>query len=271
MSAVERAPAALVPVGAADAGRARYPSLAGKSVFVSGGGSGIGAAMVEAFAWQGARVSFVDIDQAAGEAIAAALNDKVQHPARFMPCDLRDLDQLTRHIRAIEADEGGIDILINNAANDDRHEAKDVTPDYWDDRMAVNLRHLFFAAQAATPGMIRAGGGVILNLGSISWHLGLPDLVLYQTAKAGIEGMTRALARDLGRHGIRANTIVPGNVQTPRQERWYTPEGEAAIVAAQCLDGRIQPSDIAALALFLASDDARMCTGHNYFVDAGWR
>ena len=137
--------------------------------------------------------------------------------------------------------------------------------------MATNLRHLFFAAQAVIPGMRAAGGGTIVNLGSISWHLGLKDLVLYQTAKAAIEGMTRSLARELGREGIRVTAIVPGNVQTPRQLRWYTPEGEAEIVAGQCLDGRIQPADVAALALFLSSDDARMCTGHEYFIDAGWR
>ena len=137
--------------------------------------------------------------------------------------------------------------------------------------MAVNLRHLFFASQAAVPAMKRAGGGVILNFGSISWHLALPELTLYQTAKAAIEGLTRSLARDLGRDNIRVNTIIPGNVKTPRQEKWYTPEGEAEIVAAQCLDGRILPVDVAALAMFLASDDARFCTGHDYFIDAGWR
>lgn len=137
--------------------------------------------------------------------------------------------------------------------------------------MAVNLRHLFFTAQAVLPAFRRAGGGVILNFGSISWHLGMADLILYQTAKAAIEGMTRAMARDLGRENVRVNTIVPGNVKTPRQMQWYTPEGEAEIVAAQCLDGRILPADVAALVLFLASDDARMCTGHDYFVDAGWR
>jgi NAD(P)-dependent dehydrogenase (short-subunit alcohol dehydrogenase family) len=246
--------------------RATYPSLAGKRVLVTGGGSGIGAGIVEAFVAQGSRVAFIEIDQAAGEATAGRLA-----PATFHRCDLRDIDALTATIATISTELGGIDVLINNAANDDRHTVAEVTPAYWDDRMATNLRHLFFAAQAVVPGMRAAGGGAIVNLGSISWHLGLPDLVLYQTAKAAIEGLTRSLARDLGRDGIRVTTIVPGNVQTPRQEKWYTPEGEAEIVAAQCLDGRIQPSDIAAMALFLASDDARMITGHDYFVDAGWR
>ncbi len=238
---------------------ATYPSLAGRRVVVTGGASGIGEGFVAAFAGQGARVDFLDI--ADGRTVAARTG------ATFHHCDLTDTAALGATFAAI----GPVDVLINNAANDDRHGIADVTPAYWEDRIAVNLRHIFFAAQAVVPGMTAAGRGVILNLGSISWHLGLADLVLYQTAKAAIEGMTRALARDLGRHGIRVNTIVPGNVQTPRQEKWYTPEGEAEIVAAQCLPGRIQPADVAALALFLASDDARMITGHDYFVDAGWR
>jgi len=146
-----------------------------------------------------------------------------------------------------------------------------VTPAYFDDRIAVNLRHMIFCAQAVVDGMKAAGGGAIINFGSISWHLGLPDLVLYETAKAGIEGMTRALARELGEFGIRVTCINPGNVKTPRQEKWYTPEGEAEIVRQQCLKGRIEPRDVAALVMFLASDDARFCTGHEYWIDAGWR
>jgi len=243
-----------------------YPSLAGKRVIITGGASGIGAGLVEAFAAQDAQVSFFDIDVAAGEALSARLDT-----ATFHACDLADIDALQHSMASVMGAMGGLDILLNNAANDDRHKLEDVTPAYWEDRMAVNLRHLFFAAQAAIPEMRAAGGGAILNLSSISWHLGLHDLVLYQTAKAGIEGMTRGLARELGRDNIRVNAIIPGNIQTPRQQQWYTPQGEAEIVAAQCLDGRIQPSDVAALALFLASDDARMCTGHGYFIDAGWR
>ncbi|WP_354292368.1 SDR family oxidoreductase [Sphingomonas sp. PvP055] len=246
--------------------RAQYPSLTGKRILITGGATGIGAGLVEAFAAQKAKIAFVDIDATAGAAVAERFA-----PGGFHRCDLRDITALQATIATVADQLGGIDILINNAANDDRHSIAEVTPDYWDDRMATNLRHLFFAAQAVVPHMRQAGGGAIVNFGSISWHLGLPDLVLYQTAKAAIEGMTRSLARDLGRDNIRVTTIVPGNVQTPRQERWYTPEGEAEIVSAQCLDGRIQPADVAALALFLASDDARMCTGHDYFVDAGWR
>lgn len=246
--------------------RAIYPSLSGKRVLVTGGASGIGASLVAQFAAQGAKVAFLDLDGEAGQRLADVVGG-----TRFLPCDLRDIDRLQVCLATLTEEMGGIDILLNNAASDDRHSVMDVTPEYWDERMATNLRHLFFAAQAVVPAMRAAGGGAIVNFGSISWHLGLPDLVIYQTAKAAIEGLTRSLARDLGRDNIRVTTIVPGNVQTPRQEKWYTPEGEAEIVAAQCLSERIQPVDVAALALFLASDDARMCTGHEYFVDAGWR
>ncbi|GFE74921.1 SDR family NAD(P)-dependent oxidoreductase [Novosphingobium sp. TCA1] len=245
---------------------ANYPSLKGKRVLITGGGTGIGAGLVEAFAAQGAQVAFVDINAAAGEALSAALPG-----THFRACDLRDLDATAATMAELSGLLGGVDVLLNNAANDDRHTIDDVTPAYWDDRMATNLRHQFFVAQAVIPGMKAQGHGVILNFGSISWHLGLPDLVLYQTAKAAIEGMTRAMARDLGADNIRVNTIVPGNVDTPRQKQWYTPEGEAEILAAQCLKARIQPADVAALCLFLASDDGAMCTGHDYFVDAGWR
>ncbi|MHC2105067.1 SDR family NAD(P)-dependent oxidoreductase [Methylobacterium sp.] len=251
--------------------RAIYPSLRGKRVLVTGGASGIGEGLVEAFVAQGARVAFCDIADEPAHALVARLAPGAEHPPVYRRCDLTDVEAVRSLVAEAETAFGGLDVLVNNAGNDDRHKLADVTPAYWDDRMAVNLRHMFFAAQAAVPAMRRAGGGVILNFGSISWHLGLNDMPLYQTAKAAIEGMTRALARDLGRDGIRVSAIVPGNVQTPRQERWYTPDGEAEIVASQCLDGRIQPSDVAALVLFLASDDARMCTGHNYFIDAGWR
>lgn len=250
--------------------RALYPSLRGKRVIITGGGSGIGAGLVEAFVRQGAKVGFVDIAEAHAEALVARLGD-AEHAPVFRRLDLTDLDALARVFAELQEALGGVDVLVNNAANDDRHTIADVTPAYWDERMNVNLRHQFFAAQAVIPAMKAAGGGSIVNFGSISWHLGLEDLVLYQTAKAAIEGLTRSLARDLGRDNIRVNAVVPGNVKTPRQEKWYTPEGEAEIVSAQCLDGRIEPADIAALVLFLAADDARMCTGHNYWMDAGWR
>ncbi len=243
-----------------------YPSLRDKHVVVTGGASGIGEGLVTAFARQGARVTFVDILEKEGEALARALADAPAPPA-FQRCDLKDLDAVAAFFAAI----GPVDVLVNNAASDDRHKLEDVTPAYWEDRMAVNLRHTLFCSKAVAGGMQTRGHGVIVNFGSISWHLGLSDLVLYETAKAGIEGMTRALARELGPDGVRVVAVVPGNVQTPRQQRWYTPEAEAEIVAAQAVKGRIQPSDVASLVLFLASDDARLCTGHSYWIDAGWR
>jgi NAD(P)-dependent dehydrogenase (short-subunit alcohol dehydrogenase family) len=261
-----------VPTKTAAAGwRARYPSLANRKVFISGGGSGIGAGIVEAFVAQGSQVAFVDIAEEPSRALVDKLSEDSAHAPCFEHCDITDIDAYVAAIRRTEQAFGGIDVLINNAANDDRHTVAEVTPAYWDERMAVNLRHQFFAAQAVAPGMKARGHGAIINLGSISWHLGLPELALYQTAKAAIEGLTRGLARDFGRDGIRVNTIVPGNVKTPRQDKWYTPEGEAELVASQCLNGRILPADIAAMALFLASDDAHMCTAHAYFVAAGWR
>jgi len=244
---------------------ATYPSLAGKRVVITGGGSGIGAGLVEAFARQGAETIFVDILEDESRALVARLAG-MPVPTVFHRIDLTDLAAMEAFFRAL----GGIDVLVNNAGNDDRHTLQDITPDYWDERMAVNLRHMLFAAKAVAPGMKARGGGAIINLGSISWHLGLPGLLLYETAKAGIEGLTRALARELGPDNIRVTTVVPGNVKTPRQMKWYTPEGEAEIVALQCLKARILPQHVASLILFLASDDARMCTGHEYWIDAGW-
>jgi NAD(P)-dependent dehydrogenase (short-subunit alcohol dehydrogenase family) len=254
-----------VDVAAAPKG-AVYPSLAGKRVVVTGGGSGIGAGLVEAFARQGADVHFLDVLEAESRALAERLGD-VRAAPKFHVCDLKDAGAIAAVFKRI----GPVDVLVNNAGNDDRHSLDEVTPAYFDDRIAVNLRHMIFCAQAVVDGMKANGGGAIINFGSISWHLGLPDLVLYETAKAGIEGMTRALARELGEFGIRVTCINPGNVKTPRQEKWYTPEGEAEIVRQQCLKGRIEPADVAALVMFLASDDARFCTGHEYWIDAGWR
>jgi NAD(P)-dependent dehydrogenase (short-subunit alcohol dehydrogenase family) len=244
--------------------RAVYPSLKGKKVLITGGGSGIGAGIVEAFAAQGSNVTFFDINEADSPDLGQRTG------AHFVTVDLTDIGAVRQAIEALTQD-GPIDVLVNNAANDDRHSVDDVTEDYWNDRLNVNLKHQFFCAQAVVPGMRSIGGGAIINLGSISWHLALPSLALYETCKAAIEGLTRALARDLGPDNIRVTCIVPGNVRTPRQLKWYTPEGEAEIVNAQCLPGRLVPEDIAAFALFLASDDARLVTGHEYFVDAGWR
>lgn len=247
--------------------RAIYPSLKGKRVLITGGASGIGAGIVEAFVAQGARVSFFDIADGDGNALATRLGVA----SRFERVDITDIAALQNTIARLIQEDGAFDVLVNNAANDDRHGIAEVTPAYWDERFNVNLRHQFFCTQSVAGGMRERGGGAIINLGSISWHLGLPDLALYQTAKAAIEGLTRSLARELGPDGIRVTCVIPGNVQTPRQQQWYTPEGEAEIVAAQALKGRLLPKDIAAMILFLASDDARFVTSHNYWVDAGWR
>ncbi|MES2988813.1 MAG: SDR family oxidoreductase [Pseudomonadota bacterium] len=249
--------------------RAIYPSLKGKRVLITGGGSGIGAGMVEGFVRQGADVTFFDIAQADSEALVTSLSGA--HTPAFRRIDLTDIKAVQATIAGLIAENGSFDILINNAANDDRHTIEEVTEEYWDNRLNTNLKHLFFVAQAVIPGMRAKGAGVIVNLGSISWHLALEELTLYQTSKAAIEGLTRSFARELGPDGIRSVCIVPGNVKTPRQMKWYTPEGEAEIVTAQCLKGRLVPDDIAAMAMFLASDDARLVTGHEFFVDAGWR
>ncbi|HEY0300646.1 MAG TPA: SDR family oxidoreductase [Rhizomicrobium sp.] len=242
-----------------------YPSLQGKRVVVTGGGSGIGASIVAAFVKQGAEVHFLDILDK--ESTALEQDFTGTHMPKFHHCDLKDLKAVAAFFKEV----GPIDVLVNNAGNDDRHKLGDITPAYWDDRIAVNLRHMLFCAKEAVPGMKSRGGGAIINFGSISWHLGLPDLVIYETAKAGIEGMTRALARELGGDNIRVTAVVPGNVKTPRQMKWYTPEGEQEIVDQQSLKARVEPEHVASLVLFLASDDGRMCTGHEYWIDAGWR
>lgn len=245
-----------------------FPSLANKTIVVTGGGSGIGAEIVRGFARQKARVWFLDIAEAESRAVAEELGGS----ARYLKCDLTDLAALEDAFATIQDQAGSVSVLVNNAANDDRHSLEAVTPAYWDERIAVNLRHYFFAAQAVARGMKRAGGGAIINLGSVSWHLALPNLVLYETAKAGIEGMTRALARDLGEFAIRVNCVIPGAVRTARQMAlWHTPEEEAKILAQQCIKSRVEPADISAMVQFLASDDARLCTGHSYWVDAGYR
>jgi NAD(P)-dependent dehydrogenase (short-subunit alcohol dehydrogenase family) len=245
---------------------ATYPSLRNQRVVVTGGGSGIGAAIVEGFARQGAEVIFIDVAVEESVRLVARLDNAAIKPV-FQRCDLTDISAVKSFFASI----GPIDVLVNNAANDDRHALGDITPEFWEERIAVNLRHLLFCTQAVVPGMKNRGGGAIINFGSVSWHLGLTDLVIYETAKAGIEGMTRGLARELGPHNIRVTCVVPGNVRTPRQLKWYTPEGEAQIVAQQCLKDRLLPEHVASLVMFLASADARMCTGHAYWIDAGWR
>jgi len=244
-----------------------YPSLAGKTVVVTGGGSGIGEIIVEGFVRQKSIVYILDVSESESKALAARLAG-----VTYINCDVTDLKALRAALADIEAKSGPVAVLVNNAANDDRHRIEEVTPEYWENRIAVNLRHLFFASQAVTAGMKKAGGGSIINLGSVSWHSAIDKLAIYETAKAGIEGMTRALARDLGESNIRVNCVVPGAIRTPRQMKlWHTPEEEAKILAQQCLKKRVDPIHVAAMVLFLASADAAMCTAHNYWVDGGYR
>lgn len=249
-----------------------YPSLANKVILISGGASGIGAAFVEAFHGQGARVAFIDVDEVAGRSLALSLGDD---NVFFLPCDVRDIEALQRCINAVEEKLGAIDVLINNAARDDRHPMQDVDVKYWDERMQTNLRHAFFATQSVVPGMVRRGAGVIINMGSISWIRGRSGMVCYTTAKAAINGMTRTLARELGASGIRVNSLVPGAIRTARQDAMWANDSSGldaanqSFIEQQMLKFRLDVSDCARMALFLASDDSRGCTGQNFIVDAG--
>jgi NAD(P)-dependent dehydrogenase (short-subunit alcohol dehydrogenase family) len=245
---------------------ATYPSLAGTSVFITGGASGIGEVMVRAFAEQGSRVGFVDIDAAGGRSLAAELGGGVH----FEPCDLRDIGALKTAFEALKSAVGPAGVLCNNAARDDRHGWAEVTPDYYDERIATNLRHMFFAIQAVAPDMIQAGKGSIINFGSNSWWEASGGMPVYTTAKAAVHGMTRSFARDLGPHRIRVNTVVPGWVMTERQKQlWVTPDKMERQMHRQCLPDPIEPVYLARMALFLASDDSAMCTANNYMVEAG--
>jgi D-xylose 1-dehydrogenase len=243
---------------------ASYPSLKDRSVFVSGGGSGIGTAIVEHFAAQGSKVGFVDIDEPASKAVAEKTG------ALFLKCDIRDVKAYQAALGEVAAKHGPITALVNNAARDDRHELEDVTVEFWDERIAVNLRHAYFAIQAVTPGMIKAGGGAIVNFSSVSYHTMTANLSVYQAAKAAVIGMTRGLARDLGVHKIRLNAITPGWIMTQRQiDLWLTPEAEAELMKAQVLKEKVYPADIARMALFLAADDSRLISAQNFVVDGG--
>lgn len=242
-----------------------YPSLKDKSVYVTGGASGIGAEIVRAFAAQGARVGFVDLDEKGGKALAAEYEN-----VEFVRYDLRDIDKLKAAFADLRGQVGPASVLVNNAARDDRHDWRDVTPEYWDDRMDTNLRHQFFAIQAAAPDMIAAGGGAIINMGSNSWWEAGGGFPAYATAKAAVHGLTRTMARDLGQHRIRVNAVVPGWIMTERQkELWATPEALEAHRQNQCLPDLIEPVYVARMVLFLASDDAKMCTAGSYMVEAG--
>lgn len=249
---------------------ASYPSLKGRTVFVSGGGSGIGASIVEHFAEQEAKVSFVDVDEAASTTLVKKIAAAGHASPLFLKADVRDVKAYQAAIAEAAAKLGTITVLINNAARDDRHDLADVTPDFWDERIAVNLRHQFFAIQAVAPGMKVAGGGSIVNFSSVSYHTMTARLSVYEAAKAAVIGLTRGLARDLGPDRIRLNAITPGWIMTQRQiDLWLTPEAEADLMKAQCLKEKVYPPDIARMALFLASDDSRLITAQNFVVDGG--
>ena len=243
-----------------------YPSLAGKTVYVTGGASGIGAEIVSAFAAQGAAVGFLDLDADA----SAALADRLEGKVTYEICDLRDIEALRAALAALKGRIGPAEVLVNNAARDDRHDWRETTPDYWDDRQNTNLRHMFFAIQAVAPDMIAAGGGSIVNMGSNSWWEAGGGFPAYATAKAAVHGLTRTMARDLGRHRIRVNTVVPGWIMTERQKTlWATPEALEKQRQRQCLPDLIEPVYVARMVVFLASDDAAMCSANNYMVEAG--
>lgn len=250
---------------------AKYPSLEGRHVMVTGGGGGIGASHVEQFFRQGARVVFIERDVAAAQALLEKLEDKGLHKPVFLQVDLRDVGAVQKAIADHIATHGDIDVLVNNAAHDERHTLESVSVEYWDERIALNLRHLFFCTQSVVPGMIKRGEGSIINVGSFSWHVGLGGMPIYTAAKAGIEGLTRGLARDLGEHNVRVNTLVPGWIMTQRQlDLWVTEEGKTEIQRRQCLKDLVMPDDVARMALWLASDDSRMCSAQSFVVDGGW-
>ncbi len=250
---------------------ATYPSLEGRSVFITGGGSGIGAAIVEAFAAQRAKVAFCDIDERCSGELIEALGAQGHARPFFTRCDVRDIAQLRAAIAAAAEANGPITVLVNNAARDDRHAFETVTPDYWDERMAVNLKHQFFAAQAVYPMMQAAGGGSIVNFGSTSWMIGQGGMPAYTTAKSAVAGLTRSLARDFGPANIRVNCIAPGWIMTERQKTmWLTPESEAELLKRQCLKRQLQPAEMARIVLFLASDDSSAMTNQTYIADGGW-
>jgi NAD(P)-dependent dehydrogenase (short-subunit alcohol dehydrogenase family) len=250
---------------------ARYPSLADRVVFVTGGASGIGASIVAHFVAQAAKVAFLDIDQGAGDELVASLVGHAAHDPLFIAGDLCDIAALQAAIERVRSHFGPIGVLVNNAANDHRHDMDSVSVAMWDAGVAVNLRHQFFAAQAVAPDMRARSGGSIINLGSISWMLKQGGMPIYTTSKSAIHGLTRSLARDLGPHGIRVNTLVPGWVMTEKQLRmWVNKTTSRQIDENQCLPDRLEAADIARMALFLAADDSRMCTAQDFIVDGGW-
>jgi NAD(P)-dependent dehydrogenase (short-subunit alcohol dehydrogenase family) len=252
-------------------GFATYPSLKDRVVLITGGASGIGESMVSHFARQGARVAFFDIQDDAARQLVEELATEGCAAPRYIHCDVTDLDALKRSVEDVIAAWGTIDVLVNNAANDQRHTIEEVTPKYWDHCMERNLRHHFFCIKAVLPGMRKAGSGSIINMSSIAWVIPTTGMPLYIAAKAAIVGLTRTLAHELGPEGIRVNAVLPGAIVTERQKRlWYTPEYKANILARQALKRDILPEDVARLVLFLAADDSSAITNQSYVIDGGW-
>jgi NAD(P)-dependent dehydrogenase (short-subunit alcohol dehydrogenase family) len=250
---------------------ATYPSLRDRVVLITGGGSGIGACLVEQFARQGAKVGFLDIDDESSEGLLHRLANDCEHAPVFVHCDLTDIAALRSAIAQVEQRLDAVRVLVNNAANDDRHRYEDVTPEYWDRCMAVNLRHYFFAVQAVSPRMAEAGGGSIINMSSIAWMIPSTGQPGYVTAKAAIIGLTRTMAHELAPANIRVNSVLPGSIVTERQKRlWLTSEYTAEILAAQALKRSLVPEDVARLVLFLAADDSEAMTNQSYVIDGGW-
>ena len=250
---------------------ANYASLQGKRVFITGGGSGIGEALVANFAAQGAQVAFVDIVREPSEALCERLAQAGYPAPLFRHCDITDVAALQATIAELASKIGDFDVLVNNAANDQRHAIEDVTVDFFDNRIAINQRPMFFTVQSVLPGMKRKGGGAIINISSISWHAKGGGYPVYASSKAANMGLTRGLARDLGAHNVRVNTVTPGWVMTQRQlDLWVDDAAKVEIARNQCLPNPLMPDDIAAMVLFLASDDGAMCTAQEFIVDAGW-
>jgi NAD(P)-dependent dehydrogenase (short-subunit alcohol dehydrogenase family) len=250
---------------------ALYPGLEGKTVFITGGGSGIGAAHTTGFAGQKAKVAFVDIAEAESQLLVDRVAAETGNKPLFIPCDIRDISALQAAIERTRKELGDIAVLVNNAANDDRHKTEEVTVAYWDDRMAINLRPMFFTCQAVAPQMRRLGGGSIINFSSIAWMVKSPDLMAYVTAKSAVNGLTKGLARDFGPHNIRVNTVSPGWVMTERQMKlWLNPAADAIRAKSQCIPAKVMPEDLADMVLFLASDAAAKCTAQEFIVDGGW-
>lgn len=248
-----------------------YPSLRDRVVLITGGGSGIGAAFVEQFALQGASVAFLDIARDCSTELISGLAGRCTHTPLFLRCDLTDIAQLRRAVADVERSLGPVRVLVNNAANDDRHQLAEVTPEYWGQRMAVNLNHHFFSIQAVFPGMKAAGGGSIINMSSIAWMLPTTQMPAYVAAKAAIVGLTHALSQELAADGIRINCVLPGAILTERQRRlWMTPEYEAMIMSRQSIKRHIAPEEVARLVLFLASDDSSAITNQSHIIDGGW-